>query len=183
MELPGTGPGRRIHQAVRSFGTGLLGRCTKGLAGLPLHLSALGISNAWIGDFAGAASNIAEADSVAAATGSRFFPWALLRLRALQGREAEASAAIASAIEQAAGGSLGAAIWAHWAAAVLYNGLARYEEAMASARQSTSNTFELWVSVWALPELVEGAARAGDTELARRCAGPARGDDATLWYR
>jgi DNA-binding CsgD family transcriptional regulator len=91
----------------------------------------------------------------------------LLRLRALQGREAEASAAIASAIEQAAGGSLGAAIWAHWAAAVLYNGLARYEEAMASARQSTSNTFELWVSVWALPELVEAAARAGDTELAR----------------
>ena len=36
---------------------------------------------------------------------------------------------------------------------------------MASARQSTSNTFDLWVSVWALPELVEGAARAGDTEL------------------
>jgi DNA-binding CsgD family transcriptional regulator len=137
------------------------------LAGLPLHLSALGIANAWIGDFAGAASNIAEADSVAAATGSQFFPWALLRLRALQGREAEASAAIASAIEQAAGGSLGAAIWAHWAAAVLYNGLARYEEAMASARQSTSNAFELWVSVWALPELVEAAARAGDTELAR----------------
>jgi DNA-binding CsgD family transcriptional regulator/tetratricopeptide (TPR) repeat protein len=137
------------------------------LAGLPLHLSALGIANAWIGDFAGAASNIAEADSVAAATGSRFFPWALLRLRALQGREAEASAAIASAIKQAAGGSLGAAIWAHWAAAVLYNGLARYEEAMASARQSTPTTFELWVSVWALPELVESAARAGDTELAR----------------
>jgi DNA-binding CsgD family transcriptional regulator/tetratricopeptide (TPR) repeat protein len=137
------------------------------LAALPLHLSALAIANAWIGDFAGAASNIAEADSVAAATGSRFFPWALLRLRALQGREAEASAAIASAIEQAAGGSLGAAIWAHWAAAVLYNGLARYEEAMASANQSTSNTFELWVSVWALPELVEAAARAGDTELAR----------------
>jgi DNA-binding CsgD family transcriptional regulator len=137
------------------------------LAALPLHLSALSIANAWIGDFAGAASNIAEADSVAAATGSRFFPWALLRLRALQGREAEASAAIASAIEQAAGGSLGAAIWAHWAAAVLYNGLARYEEAMASARQSTPNTFELWVSIWALPELVESAARAGDTDLAR----------------
>ena len=43
------------------------------LAELPLHLSALGIANAWIGDFAGAALNIAEADSVAAATGSRFF--------------------------------------------------------------------------------------------------------------
>jgi ATP/maltotriose-dependent transcriptional regulator MalT len=138
------------------------------LAELPLHLSALGIANAWTGDFAGAASNIAEADSVAAATGSRFFPWALLRLRALQGREAEASATIASATEQAAGGAHGSAIWAHWAAAVLYNGLARYEEATAWARKSTSTTFELvGVSVWALPELVEAAARAGEAALAR----------------
>jgi DNA-binding CsgD family transcriptional regulator len=138
------------------------------LAELPLHLSALSIANAWTGDFAGAASNIAEADSVAAATGSRFFPWALLRLRALQGREAEASATIASATEQAAGGARGSAMWAHWAAAVLYNGLARYEEATAWARKSTSTTFELvGVSVWALPELVEAAARAGDVELAR----------------
>jgi DNA-binding CsgD family transcriptional regulator len=138
------------------------------LAELPLHLSALGIANAWTGDFAGAASNIAEADSVAAATGSRFFPWAELRLRALQGREAAASATIASAIEEAAGGAHGSAIWAHWAGAVLYNGLTRYEEATAWARKSTSTAFELvGVSVWALPELVEAAARAGEAELAR----------------
>ena len=137
------------------------------LAELPLHLSALGIANAWIGDFAGAALNIAEADSVAAATGSRFSPWVLLRLRALQGREAEASAAIASAIEEAAAGAQGFATYAHWAAAVLYNGLARYEEAASWARQATSDTSELWASVWALPELVEAAARAGDAELAR----------------
>jgi ATP/maltotriose-dependent transcriptional regulator MalT len=137
------------------------------LAELPVHLSALGIANAWIGDFAGAASNIAEAETVAAATGSRFSPWVLLRLRALQGRETEASAAIASAIEQAGNGAQGAATWAHWASAVLYNGLARYQEAAASARQSTSDPFELWVSVWALPELVEAAVRAGDAELAR----------------
>ena len=138
------------------------------LAELPLHLSALGLANAWTGDFAGAASNIAEADSVAAATGTRLFPWVLLRLRALQGREAEASATITRAIEHAAGGAHGAAIWAYWAAAVLYNGLARYEEAMAWARRSTSTTVEqVGVSVWALPELVEAAARVDDTELAR----------------
>jgi DNA-binding CsgD family transcriptional regulator len=138
------------------------------LAEFPLHLSALGIANAWNGDFAGAAANIAEADGVAAATGSRFFPWALLRLRALQGREADASATIASAIEQAAGEAHGSVIWAYWAASVLYNGLARYEEAMAWARKATSTTFEfVGVSVWVLPELVEAAARAGDAELAR----------------
>jgi len=49
----------------------------------------------------------------------------------------------------------------------LHNGLARYEEAAWSARQATSNTFEYWVCMWALPELVEAAVRVGDTELAR----------------
>ena len=137
------------------------------LAELPIYLSALGIASAWTGDFEGAALNIAEADRVAAATGSRFSPWVLLRLRALQGREAEASAAIASALDEAAAVAQGVAAYAYWAAAVLYNGLARYEEAASWARQSTSDTSELWVSVWALPELVEAAARKGDAELAR----------------
>jgi DNA-binding CsgD family transcriptional regulator len=138
------------------------------LAQLPLHLSALGLATAWVGDFAGAESIIAESDGIAAATGSPSVPWTALRLRALQGREAEASAAIASAIEQAtAGGGQGFATYAHWAASVLFNGLARYEEAAASATLATSDTFEYWVSVWALPELVEAAGRVGDAELAR----------------
>jgi DNA-binding CsgD family transcriptional regulator len=136
-------------------------------AQLPLHLSALGMARAWTGDLAGAAANMAEADSVVAAIGSVSVPWTALRLRALQGREAEATAAIASAIEQAAAGAYGLAIYAHWAAAVLYNGLARYEEAAASARQANSNIFEYWVSVWVLPELVEAAARVQDTASAR----------------
>ena len=137
------------------------------LAELPLHLSALGLASAWIGDFAGAGALMAEADSVSAATGSPAGSWVALRLRALQGREAEASTAIASAIEQAAAGGQVFATYAHWAAAVLYNGLARYEEAASAARQATSDTFEYWVSVWALPELVEAAMRLGDTGLAR----------------
>ena len=133
------------------------------LAELPLYLSALGLASAWMGDFAGAASNIAEADSVAAATGSHFAPYTLLRLRALQGRETEAAAAI----ERAAAGGPSAVLYAQWSAAVLYNGLARYQEAAAAARQATSNTFEYWVSAWALPELVEAAVRAGDAAIAR----------------
>ena len=97
------------------------------LAELPIYLGSLGIARAWIGDFADAALIIAESASVAAATGSRFAPFAALRFRALQGREADASALIASAIEQAAAGGQGmAATQAYWAAAVLYNGLGRY---------------------------------------------------------
>ena len=60
-----------------------------------------------------------------------------------------------------------AAAWAHWTAAVLYNGLARYKEAASAAQQATSNTLNPWMSMWAMPELVEAAARAGDLELAR----------------
>jgi len=122
------------------------------------------LTSTWMGDFAGAASLIAEAEGVAAATGSHFDPSAALRLAALRGREAEASAAI----EQAAAGGHGlAASYAHWAAAVLHNGLARYEEAASAARHATADTVFPWPFMWALPELVEAAARAGDAELAR----------------
>jgi DNA-binding CsgD family transcriptional regulator len=136
------------------------------LAALPIHLTYLANAGLWIGDFAGAASLIAEVDSVAAATGSRFPPYALLRLRGLQGREAEASAAIASAIQRAGGQGMTAAR-AHWAAAVLYIGLGRYEEATSAARQATSHAVNHWIFMWMLPELVEAAARAGEIELAR----------------
>jgi len=144
-----------------------LARGAGALAQLPIFLNALGIATAWIGDFASAASLIAEADSVAAAIGSPVAPFTELKLRSLQGKEAETSALMAHAIELAATPCVPvAAISAHWAAAVLYNGLARYEEALSGARQATSNPFEPHVSVFALPELVEAAARAGDTELA-----------------
>jgi DNA-binding CsgD family transcriptional regulator len=138
------------------------------LAQLPMPLLALGTVTAWSGDFAGAASMIAEAESIAAATGSRIPPSIALRLVGLQGTEAEASALIATTIEQAAAGGQGlAATMAHWAAAVLYNGLGRYDEAVTAARHATSDTFEPYVSMWALPELVEAATRTGEAELAR----------------
>jgi DNA-binding CsgD family transcriptional regulator len=148
----------RMLQLVRDAGA---------LAQLPIHLSAVALARAWIGDFAGAASLVAEIDSAVAATGSRLGPGAALRLRSLQGREAETSALIASTIEHAAASGHTIALYAHWAAAVLYNGLARYPEAAESARQAASSPFEVFVSVRALPELVEAAARGGDAELAR----------------
>jgi DNA-binding CsgD family transcriptional regulator len=137
------------------------------LAQLPMYLSSLGMACEWMGDFASAASLAAEIDSVAAAIGSPIGPFTLLRLRALQGREAEVCAAMATAFEQAAARGQGqAATWAHWAAAVLYNGLSRYEDAASAAQQATSGTSP-WPQMWVLAELVEAAARRSDTELAR----------------
>ena len=149
----------RIVQLVRDAGA---------LAELPVHLHALALERAWHGDFAGAGLLIAESDAVAAATGTQLPPLAVLRLRSLQGREAEAAALIEATIQQATAGGQGIAVMAaQWAAAVLYNGLARYDEAASAARQVTENAIDPWESGFALPELVEAAMRAGDVELAR----------------
>jgi DNA-binding CsgD family transcriptional regulator len=137
-------------------------------AELPIHLHSLALERAWHGDFAGAGLLIAESDSVAAATGSQIPPFAALRLRALQGREAQASPLIQATIQQATAGGQGIAVMgAQWAAAVLYNGLARYDEAASAARQVTANAIDPWQSMFALPELVEAATRTGDAESAR----------------
>ena len=150
--------------AARQLG---LARDAGAFAQLPLYLSQLGIARAWMGDFEGAASLIAETESVAASTGTGFPPYAMLMLQGLQGSEPEASTAISGAIEQAAAGAQSMATHAYRAAAVLFNGLGRYKRAESSARLAASNAFDPWSSMWALPELVEGAARAGDDEAAR----------------
>jgi DNA-binding CsgD family transcriptional regulator len=136
------------------------------LVQIPLHLPQVGMALSWMGDFAGAAANIAETNTAAAATGITIAPFALLRLQALQGRE-DAAAAIATADAQASTRGLGlGAHLAQWAAAVLYNGLARYEEAASAARRASTDSLLPWHTSWMLPELVEAAARVGDSELA-----------------
>ena len=55
--------------------------------------------------------------------------------------------------------------FADHARAVLYNGLGRYEAALAPA-QEAANRDELLVSVWSLPELVEAATRCGQGDVA-----------------
>jgi DNA-binding CsgD family transcriptional regulator len=47
-----------------------------------------------------------------------------------------------------------------WATAVLYNGLGRYEQALATAEQASEHPQELWAT-FILPELIEAAVRTG----------------------
>jgi DNA-binding CsgD family transcriptional regulator len=132
------------------------------LAALPSHLTYLAMATAWTGDFAEAESLIAEIDSVTGATSSPVQPYAELRLRALQGREDEVSAAI----RRFGPGEPG--VRTRWAIAVLNNGLARYPQAVSAARVAVSETaLNHWVFVWLLPELIEAAVRTGDVGLAR----------------
>jgi DNA-binding CsgD family transcriptional regulator len=138
------------------------------LAELPVFLSSVALDKAWNGDLAGAEALIAESDSVAAVTGSQLPPFARLRLLSLQGREPEASALMktVTTMTEAVGSGLHVRV-AQWAAAVLYNGLARYDDAASAARQVTANDIDPYPSMWCLPELVEAAARLGETDLAR----------------
>ncbi|MEU4767667.1 AAA family ATPase [Actinosynnema sp. NPDC023794] len=136
------------------------------LTELPLYLASLGAATSLIGDFASAAGIVSEADAVAAATGVPLAPYTTLILTAMQGKEAEASAVITATIERTgADGQLTGVTTANWAAAVLYNGLARYEEALSAARAGT-RIAQLIVSVWVLPELIEAAVRVGEDKTA-----------------
>jgi DNA-binding CsgD family transcriptional regulator len=120
------------------------------------------------GQFQSAASLIAEADSVTEATGTQVAPYGALVLGGLQGRESEAAAVIEATIREATAGGQGTAVqYAHWARSILLNGLGRHQEAMAAAQDAGDDTPELFVSVWALSELVEAATRSEDPARAR----------------
>jgi DNA-binding CsgD family transcriptional regulator len=143
-------------------------RETGALGELPIHLQSLALDRAWRGDLAGAAVLVAESEAVAAATGTDPPPIALLRLRALQGRENDAGPLIEGLVQHATEAGQGMAVMvAHWAGSLLNNGLGRYEAAASAAREVIENAIDPWTPLGALPELVESAIRLGETELAR----------------
>jgi len=133
---------------------------------LPIDLTGQGMFVTWSGDFPAAAALIAEGEAICEATGSRLAPFVSMQLAALRGREAEAVPLIQSVIKQAGAGGQGVAVqYAHYVTAILCNGLGRYEEALSAARQASEDTPELYISMWALPELIEAATRTGQPQL------------------
>ena len=139
---------------------------------LPVILGALGTAVAWSGDFAAASALVLEADAICEATGSRAAPFTAMMLASLRGRQAEAVALIDATIAEAEARGQGIAVaYAHWTAAILHNGLGRYEQALTAARRASADTSALHIAMWALPELVEAAARTGNAHLATAAAG------------
>jgi hypothetical protein len=65
-----------------------------------------------------------------------------------------------------AGGQGRAVTYARWVAAILYNGLGRYDEAREAARHAAEDASRFYVSMWALPELIESAVRCGNRQMA-----------------
>ena len=144
-----------------------LARAVGALDQLPVDLVALAIDDAWRGDFAGASSLIAECDAVCAATGgSSVAPFAAMFLGGLRGHEAEITPLIQATLAAAeAAGQGGAVTGAHWAAAVLHNGLGRYADALTAAERATRDA-TVFTSILVVPELVEAGARTGNTDVA-----------------
>jgi len=143
-----------------------LGRAVGALEELPVDLIALAYDAAWRGDFEAATSLIAEADAIAEVTGSRIAPYPAMFLAALRGDQAELTPLTEAAIAAAEAWGQGAAVTsAQWVTAILHNGLGRYADAFEAAGQASQDA-HLYVSKWALPELVEAAVRTGHTEAA-----------------
>jgi DNA-binding CsgD family transcriptional regulator/tetratricopeptide (TPR) repeat protein len=144
-----------------------LARDAGALSELPLALTVSAYLKIFAGDLAGAGPLIEELHAVMQATGISFAPYGALLLAALRGREDEASALISATRQEATVRGEGVAITAaHRAAALLYNGLGRYNEALAAAEQATQYLGDLGVSSWCTVELIEAAVRAGAPERA-----------------
>ena len=145
-----------------------LAREAGALTVLAVSVNVLAQALALGGEFGKVATRVAEADAVTEATGAQVAPYGALVLAGFRGVEAEASRLIDATIEEATAGGQGTAVqYAHWANAVLLNGLCRYREALTAARLASEDTPELFVSVWAAAELVEAAVRSNDQEQAR----------------
>jgi DNA-binding CsgD family transcriptional regulator len=130
--------------------------------GLTYHASLLIFS----GRLKTAAMLLEEADAIAAATGNAHFDYASPLLAAVRGHETDASAVIEAAVQHATARGEGRAIpHAEHAAAVLYNGLGRYQGALAAAQRACEYE-DLGVFGWALVELIEAGARTGNREAA-----------------
>jgi DNA-binding CsgD family transcriptional regulator len=142
------------------------------LAHLPLWVQSMAVNTAWRGDFATAASLIAEAEAITAVTGSGLARYAAVFLAGLRGAEAGAWPLIEAVITDSRAAGQGMAVqYSQWVSAILCNSLGRYEQALAEARQAAGQAPELFISVWALPELIEAASRTGQSGLATGALG------------
>jgi ATP/maltotriose-dependent transcriptional regulator MalT len=130
---------------------------------LTLRIGALTLA----GNLLMAAQLIEEARTLTEAIGSYLPPYGPVVVAAWQGREAEASRLIDETLHEVASRGEGQGVAAaEWARAVLYNGLGRYEEALAAASLASDHPEGLAFSNTAPLELIEAAVRTGQAERA-----------------
>jgi DNA-binding CsgD family transcriptional regulator len=145
-----------------------LARETGALSVLPSALLLRLSNRVFAGDLVDADSLVAEATTVGEATGNHIFAhYGALVLEAWRGREEQTTEAIEAITQNSVLRGEGKVTTAtQWAAAVLFNGLGRYEEAYGAAEHGAENPKELGLSTWSLIELIEAATRTGRSDSA-----------------
>jgi DNA-binding CsgD family transcriptional regulator len=143
-----------------------LARGSGALPALLFGLNARIVADAFMGELPAGFSRMGELTAVCEVTGSDLPPYAPLALAAWRGGETEVSELSGATIKEAqARGETLTLSAAEWAVTVFYNGVGRYEEALAAARRAVEYR-HLGFSGWSLAELIEAATRRGKLKLA-----------------
>ena len=148
-----------------------LAREAGALTVLPVDLEYRAGVHLHAGEFAAASALVDEADAITAMTGNAPLRYAALFLAAWRGEEAQAlKLSEARAREATARGEGRALGLVECVTAVLYNGLGRYDAALAAAQRAREHE-DLVFFGWSLVELVEAGARSGARDVAAGALG------------
>ena len=151
------------RQAALSRGTGTLSL-------LPYALDYLAGFHVQAGDLSRASGLVAESASLQLGARAETLPYMPLRLAAWRGQEGVAAELFEVMMRGARARGEGCAITAaHYAMAILHNGLGHYDQAL-DAAQKAADDGEIATSSWALYELTEAASRSGRMDIARDAA-------------
>jgi DNA-binding CsgD family transcriptional regulator len=139
------------------------------LTAIPFALSVRSAVQAISGELTEAASMVEEIRAVIEATGIPVIPYTELWLAALRGQEAELSELIETTAREALPRGEGFVLAStEFASAVLYNGLSRYDAALAAVRHAGERSYEMGYRAWTLAELIEAAVRCREPQRAGR---------------
>lgn len=147
-----------------------LARRVGAFSALPVALTDRVLVELFSGRIGVAMSLAAESDAVVEATGSHVTLRTSIVLANWRGRDAEAVALIEARRRDVL--RRGEGLWLaanDWGSAIRYNGLGRYEDALAAAERAVEAARGLGPSILLLAELIEAAARSGQAE---RATGP-----------
>ena len=147
-----------------------LARRAGAFSALPVALTDRVLVELFSGRIGVAMSLAAESDAVIEATGSHVTLRTSIVLANWRGQDAAAAALIEARRQDVL--RRGEGLWLaanDWGSAIRYNGLGRYQDALAAAERATGAARGLGPSILLLAELVEAAARSGQ---AGRATGP-----------
>jgi DNA-binding CsgD family transcriptional regulator len=149
-----------------------LARDAGALSVLPVALATRSAVDLFAGRFARATSLLDEVVAVNDATGAILAPYVGVAHLTFRGREAEATPLIEAATRDVVARGDGQGLkFIHWVTGLLYNGLGRYDKALAATQQAGEDIQASWWRDWELVELIEAAARSGQPELAVNALG------------